>query len=213
MVYGKLINPRVSMIFDVNEIEGLSSIIIYVLCTAVVFCETGLFFGVIFPGDSLLLYLGLLASTGKINFFLILFLLIFSSFLGYLFGYWQGMRLKDWLHNKPDGMFFRQNRLAKVKAIFNKYGAVSILIAKCIPVARSFSPYVAGIIEMRFSYFVFFNFLGSVIWVTGFLSLGYFLGNEYADVMHKLLPWLALFIVSVFVFTFLTYYIKNKKRK
>ncbi len=200
------------MIFELDKLSDLSSSIIYVICFAIIFAETGLFLGVVFPGDSLLFYLGLLCADGIINLWVTLLLLIFTSALGYFFAYWQGKYLSHWLEERPDIIFFKKEMLTRVKKLFAKYGPITILIAKIIPVARSFSPYVAGMVNMRFSFFCLFNIIGSCIWVSFFLFLGNFLGHKYPDILAVALPWIAAFILCLFLVTFISYYIKNKKQ-
>jgi membrane-associated protein len=200
------------MVFDLDNLGTFSSGIIYLICATVIFTETGLFFGVIFPGDSLLFYLGLLCADGVINLWLTLLLLVTSSVLGYFFGYWQGKHLSHWLEERPDSLFFQKTMIIKVKKLFAKYGAVTILFAKVIPVARSFSPYVAGMVNMRFDLFCFFNVVGSLIWISFFLVLGNILGHQYPNILKVLLPWIGAGIVCLFLGTFVTYYIKNKKQ-
>lgn len=200
------------MAFNLDQLGVLSSGIIYLVCTVVIFTETGLFFGVIFPGDSLLFYLGLLCADGIINLWMTLFLLITSSILGYFFGYWQGKHLSRWLEERPDSLFFKKSMMLKVKKLFVKYGSVTILFAKVVPVARSFSPYVAGMVNMRFDFFCFFNVIGSLIWISFFVVLGNLLGHQYPNVLKAILPWIGGGIVLLFIATFVTYYIKNKKQ-
>ena len=106
------------MIFDSKSLVDVVSRFSYVGCSLMVFFETGFFFGIILPGDTMLALLGLLASKGKIDLWLIMFLLWLSAILGSMAGYWQGDKLAHWVEKRPDGFFFTHARLKKAKRLF-----------------------------------------------------------------------------------------------
>jgi membrane-associated protein len=202
------------MFFDSKEVIDWVVRFSYVGSTIMVFLETGFFFGIVFPGDTLLVALGML-SHDKINIWWIALALILSSVLGYLFGYWQGNKLGHWLEKKEDGFFYTESRMQKAKSLMSKYGVISVLFSKFIPVVRSFGPYIAGIVEMPFMSFFIFNIIGSFLWVGCFLTIGYFAGDIFPHLFEYVLPWAMLFILLIVAWSlygYIKFRVKRKKR-
>ena len=151
----------------------------------VVYAETGLFAGFFLPGDSLLFVAGIY-STNIANEFIptgneyldILQLMIFISIAGILgnaTGYWFGKRVGHTMHEWKDNFFFKQRFLTQAHEFYEKHGGGAIIIARFIPIVRTFAPIVGGIVEMDKKKFVFFNIIGSVAWVSSMLISGHFL--------------------------------------
>jgi len=151
------------------------------LC-AIVFAESGLFFGFFFPGDSLLLTAGLLASRGVLKLPLLIPLLFVSAVLGDTVGYWFGAKTGPPLFNRPSSLLFRRENLLKAKAFYDKHGGKTITLARFLPFIRTFAPIVAGAVSMNYSRFLAFNFLGAVLWAIGMPLLGYYLGRAFGTI-------------------------------
>ena len=200
------------MIFDSKSLVDLVSRFSYVGCSLMVFFETGFFFGIILPGDTMLALLGLLASKGKIDLWLIMFLLWLSAILGSMAGYWQGDKLAHWVEKRPDGFFFTHARLKKAKDFFDKYGTISILVAKFVPIVRNFVAYVAGMTDMPVKRFLVLNMIGSAIWVIPFCGGGYLIGRFFPELFDLILHWAILFFF-VLILSVVVAYVKMKRSK
>ena len=162
---------------------------------AIVFAESGLFFGFFLPGDSLLFTAGLLASQGKLNFPLILAGCFIAAVAGDQVGYAFGNRVGPALFRRPDSRFFKKENLEKAQAYFDKYGVKTIVIARFVPIVRTFAPILAGVGSMEYRTFVRFNVLGGFLWAVGVTTLGYVLGDTIPDIDKYLLPVIGLIIV------------------
>lgn len=143
----------------------------------IVFAETGLFFGFFLPGDSLLFTAGIFASQGFFNIEVLLIGCIVAAILGDTVGYWSGKKYGRRLFDRDSGFFFKKKRLYDAEIFYEKHGKSTIVMARFIPMMRTFAPIVAGIGSMKYSSFVFYNIFGGIIWVSGLLLLGYFLGG------------------------------------
>ena len=144
---------------------------------AIVFAETGLMIGFFLPGDSLLFTAGFLASAGLLDFRVLLLSLMAAAIIGdqvgYLTGRWAGRRL----FSRPDSRFFRKAYVDKTHRFYERYGVSTIVLARFVPIVRTFAPIVAGVGTMRYRTFVAFNIIGGVGWVALMTGAGYFLGN------------------------------------
>lgn len=183
-------------IFNVEEfIKSSSQVIALVVLFSVIFAETGLLVGFFLPGDSLLFTTGILASQGYLNIFLlcpILFLAaVFGDSVGYAFGHKVGRRL----FNRKESLFFHRENLLKAQAFYEKHGGKTIILARFMPVIRTFAPIVAGIGEMRYHTFLVYNIIGAFLWALGIPLLGYFLGKVIPDIDRYLLPIIGLIIL------------------
>ena len=151
---------------------------------AVVFAESGLLVGFFLPGDSLLFTAGFLASgpaSVDESLHLPLLPLLVGCFaaavIGDQVGYYFGRRVGPALFNRPDSRFFKHENVDKAQAFFDKYGAKTILLARFVPIVRTFAPIVAGVSRMQYRTFVTFNVVGGALWAIGVTLLGYFLGQ------------------------------------
>ena len=155
---------------------------------AIVFAESGLLFGFFLPGDSLLFTAGLLASQGKLNLPLILVGCFFAAVIGDQVGYAFGRRVGPSLFRRPESRLFKHENIERAQAYFDKYGSKTIVLARFVPVVRTFAPIVAGVGHMRYRTFVTFNILGGLLWAVGVTVLGYILGETIPDIDKYLLP-------------------------
>jgi membrane-associated protein len=181
----------------------------YVGVLAIIFAESGLFFGFFLPGDSLLLTAGLLAwridpATGHpfLNLWILLISLPIAAILGDNVGYWFGKKTGPRIFNRENSRFFKRKNLLAAKAFYEKHGGKTIVIARFMPFIRTFAPIVAGAVEMQYRRFVFFNFFGGLFWATGVTLIGYGIGTFFgATVDPETLDkyFLLLIIVVIFV--------------
>jgi membrane-associated protein len=154
----------------------------------IILLETGLVFGFMLPGDSLLFTVGILASRGVLSFWWITLLLILMSALGYVIGYWFGKHLGNWLIKREDSWYFKHRHLERTKEFYERYGARSLFLGRFIPVVRTFIPVTSGMVRMNYVKYSLCNIAGATVWVGGVCSLGYWLGNKVTSIDHYLTP-------------------------
>lgn len=166
----------------------------------IVFAESGLLIGFFLPGDSLLFTAGLLSSQGHLPALPILLVGTFvAAVVGDQVGYAFGSRVGPALFKRPDSRLFRQSHVDKARAYFNQYGPKTILVARFVPLVRTFAPILAGVGQMRYRTFVAFNVIGGFLWAVGVTTLGYLLGEAIPDIDRYLLPVVGLIIVASLV--------------
>jgi membrane-associated protein len=149
----------------------------YFLMFLLIFCETGLVVTPFLPGDSVIFALGALAAEGGLDFGLLALVLMSAAVLGNVVNYAIGYKLGPAVFKSEKSRFFKREYLDKTHAFYEKYGGLTIIIARFMPIIRTFAPFVAGIGRMRYSRFFVFNLVGSVGWVALFLSAGFFFGT------------------------------------
>lgn len=154
----------------------------YIGLFAIIFAESGLFFGFFLPGDSLLLTAGLLASRGVMNEFILVPGLFIAAVLGDTVGYWFGAKTGPKIFNRPNSFLFKRENLLKAKAFYEKHGGKTVTLARFIPVVRTFVPIVAGAAEMHYGRFLFFNVFGALAWAVGVTLLGFGLGRAFGSI-------------------------------
>jgi membrane-associated protein len=146
----------------------------------IIFAESGLLIGFFFPGDSLLFVAGLLAHPGK-NQLAPLWVLLVGCFvaavIGDQVGYVFGKKVGPSLFKRPDSKIFKQAYVGQAEAFFEKHGSKTIILARFVPIVRTFAPIVAGVGKMRYRTFLLFNLIGAFLWAVGIILLGYFVGN------------------------------------
>jgi membrane-associated protein len=167
------------MSFDLAQ---LIETIGYVGLFAIVFAESGLFFGFFLPGDSLLLTAGLLASRGSLNIVTLILILFPAAVLGDSVGYWFGAKAGPPLFKREESLFFKPKNLLAAKAFYDRHGGKTITLARFMPFVRTFAPIVAGAVQMEYRRFLFFNLLGGVVWAIGMTLLGYVLGTWFGTI-------------------------------
>ena len=160
----------------------------------IVFAESGLLFGFFLPGDSLLFTAGLLASQDRLNLPLILVGCFVAAVAGDQVGYAFGNRVGPALFRRPDSRFFKKEHLERAHAYFEDHGSKTIVLARFVPIVRTFAPIVAGVGSMQYRTFVTFNIIGGAIWAIGVTTLGYLLGEAIPDIDKYLLPVIGLII-------------------
>ena len=141
----------------------------------IVFTETGLLIGFLLPGDSLLVVLGMVARLSEWNVMLLIVSLSISAILGDTVGYWIGAKAGPAIFRRPDGRFFKRDYLLKAKEFYERHGGKTIIIARFMPIVRTFVPVVAGAAKMEYKTFLFYNVFGGIGWITSMLLFGYYL--------------------------------------
>lgn len=179
---------------------------------AIVFAESGLFFGFFLPGDSLLFTAGLLASQG---YFSITFLLVgawLCAILGDSVGYFFGRRVGPALFSKEDSFFFNKKHIIRAQEFYEKYGSKTIVLARFVPIVRTFAPIVAGVGNMKYRTFVFFNILGGTLWVFSMILTGFVLGKTVPNI-NEYLHYIIIGIIFLSVLPILIEVLKAKFKK
>jgi membrane-associated protein len=162
----------------------------------IVFAESGLLIGFFLPGDSLLFTAGLLASQGHLSLPVLLIGCFIAAVAGDQVGYLFGRQVGPALFKRPDSRLFRKEHAERARAFFARHGAKTIVLARFIPVVRTFAPIVAGVGQMPYRTFVTFNIVGGLLWACGLLTLGYALGRSIPDIDRYLLPIIAFIVVA-----------------
>ena len=151
----------------------------YIVILFVVFAETGLAAGFFLPGDSLLFVAGLFAADGKLSLVALLVGVFLAAVIGDAVGYLTGSKLGSRLFTRPKSLLFRPSHLKKAQAFYDKYGGKTIIIARFVPIVRTFAPIVAGAAQMPYHQFVVFNIIGGFLWVFTMILSGFFLGRAF----------------------------------
>jgi membrane-associated protein len=149
---------------------------VYAVLAAIVFCETGLVVTPFLPGDTLLFIAGAFCATGAMNIWLLLSLLVTCAIAGNTVNYWIGQAIGHKVFTRDYRWIDRQS-LQKTHDFFEKHGGKTIILARFLPIVRTFAPFVAGVSEMTFARFQFYNITGALLWVVGLVVSGYFFGN------------------------------------
>ena len=165
----------------------------------IVFAETGLFFGFFFPGDSLLFTAGIFASQGYLSIGVLLVGCIIAAILGDSVGYWSGKKYGRGLFNRDESFFFKKKRLYEAEMFYEKHGKFTIIIARFVPIIRTFAPIVAGIGKMNYKTFISYNIFGGIVWVPLLLLSGYFLGSLIPNPDKYVIPIAFVIIVISFL--------------
>lgn len=183
----------------------------------IVFAESGLLIGFFLPGDSLLFTTGLLVTTGKLDapLWLACVLVALAAIIGDQVGYLFGRKVGPSLFNRPDSRLFKQENVEKAHEFFEKYGPKSLILARFVPIVRTFTPIVAGVSRMNYRSFITYNVIGGVLWGAGVTLLGAALGN--VEFVHKNIEAMLVLIVLISVvpiaIEFLRARSKSKKEK
>lgn len=170
----------------ITDVQGLIQWGGTFLICAIVFAETGLFVGFFLPGDSLLVTAGIFAASGHLNLLLLLSVVSLCAVLGDQVGYVIGRGAGNALYRKKDSFFFRKKHLARAHDFYKKYGGKTIVLARFVPIIRTFAPAVAGAARMNYRRFVFFNVFGGILWVWSMVLIGYFLGSAIPGVSEHI---------------------------
>lgn len=172
-----------STVYNVPELIRVAGFYGLIL---IVFAETGLLAGFFLPGDSLLITAGLFAARGDLDIYTLVPALTLAAIVGDATGYWIGKRTGQALYSRPDSFFFRRKHLQYTKDYYEKHGGKTIVIARFIPILRTFAPVVAGVGLMTYRSFAIYNVVGAILWVAGMILAGYLLGNLVPNIEEQI---------------------------
>lgn len=184
---------------------------IYPILFIIIFCETGLVFLPFLPGDSLIFAAGTFAAIGKMNFWLLIIIIIMSAILGDTVNYEIGKHFGKKILNNKKFKLIKDENLKKAEYLVKQYGGTAVLLARFMPIIRTIVPFVVGMGELHYPKFIKYNAIGGIVWVSLFLTMGYLFGNIEAVQEHFTLIIIAIVILSLL--TILITYIKNKLNK
>ena len=173
-----LITEFFRTVYNVPELIRLGGLLGLVL---VVFAETGLMVGFFLPGDSLLVTAGLFAAKGDLDILWLNLAVIAAAIVGDATGYWIGYRAGKALYSRPNSLLFRREHLLKTHEFYERHGGKTIIIARFMPIVRTFAPVVAGAAEMTYRRFAAYNVVGGIGWVLSMTLTGYYLGRAVPD--------------------------------
>lgn len=182
----------------------------YAILFVIIFCETGLVVFPFLPGDSLIFAAAAFAAIGSLNFGVLYFVVLLAAFLGDTVNYEIGKKVGKKLENNPNPKLIKKEYLVKTQHFFEKHGGKSIVIARFVPIVRTFAPFVAGSGKMHYTKFIRYNLLGSILWVTLCTTTGYFFGN--IPFVRKNFSLVILAIIFVSLLPMVIGYISSKKK-
>ncbi len=169
----------------------------YVLLVAIVFTETGLLVGVFLPGDSLLITAGLVAAAGALNVWWLAAMLIVAAVVGDSTGYAIGVRIGPRLFTRQKSLLFNPRHVERTRRFYERHGAKTIVIARFVPIVRTFAPVLAGVGQMQYRRFVSYNVVGGAGWVLSMTGAGYLLGHAVPNIdRHIHVVVLAVIVLS-----------------
>jgi membrane-associated protein len=166
---------------------------------AIIFVETGLFVGFFLPGDSLLVTAGVFAGAGHLQLAWLLSLVALCAIAGDQLGYWIGRKAGEGLYRRQDSLIFKKRHLERAHEFYELHGAKTVIIARFIPIIRTFCPPVAGAAKMTYKRYLFYDIAGGILWVWGMVLLGYALGRTIPNVDKRIHYIIAAVIVLSFV--------------
>lgn len=195
-----------------NIITALGPFALIGVCF-IIFAECGLLFGFFLPGDSLLFVAGLFTAGPAIDapIWLVCLLVTVCAFAGNAVGYWIGHKAGPALFNKPDSKLFKSEHVDKTHEFFEKYGARAIILARFVPIVRTFITAIAGVGQMDARKFLGYSAIGGVLWASGMTLLGYFLGQ--IEIIKNNLEAMAVLIVIISVIPIVIEYVKARREK
>jgi membrane-associated protein len=179
-------------VYNVPELIRIAGLFGLIL---IVFAETGLLVGFFLPGDSLLITAGRFAARGDFNIVTLNVTLIAAAIVGDATGYWLGKRTGEALYSRPDSFFFRRDHLRITHEFYEKHGGKTIVMARFMPIVRTFAPMVAGVAQMGYRQFATYNVVGGVLWVISMTLGGYYLGQVVPNIEQNI-----HYVVAVVIF-------------
>jgi membrane-associated protein len=171
---------------------------LYALLFAIIFAETGLVVFPFLPGDSILFIAGTVVATAGLNVHVLVLVLIVAAILGDTVNYSIGHYIGPKAFDKPDSRWFKQEHLRRTQAFYDRYGGITIIIGRFVPIVRTFAPFLAGVAGMTYRRFLSFNIIGGIAWISSLVYAGYLFGN---------IPWvknnLTLIVIGIVVVSLL----------
>ena len=190
-----------TILFELSNLWNPETIIVYgglALLLTIIYIENGLFFGFLLPGDSLLFIAGLLCESSlQLSVWTLIALLIIVAFLGSATGYYSGRLAKNYFKNRKENFFYKKKYMEVAQVFFDRHGMKAFILGRFLPVIRTFIPILAGMIDMDAKKFMFFNFLGLIIWIGSLVLLGHWMGNVFPN----LIDYIELVVIGLVVVT------------
>lgn len=207
------LNPKII----IETLLARGGVFVYVGLVFIVFAETGLAVGFFLPGDSLLVVAGLFAATGQLSVTVLLSSLFVAAVVGDAVGYYTGATMGPKLFRRQKSLLFRPSHLQRAHEFYEKYGGKTIIIARFVPIVRTFAPIVAGAAQMPYRKFVVFNVLGGFLWVFSMVLAGYYLGTLLRDQLginlDEHIEWVIIIVVFLSLTPPIFEYLKSRLEK
>jgi membrane-associated protein len=181
----------------------------YVILFLVIFAETGLVITPFLPGDSLLFAVGALAGAGYLNIVILYFTILIAAIIGDTVNYWAGHHIGPRVFSREKHLLFNRNYLIKTNDFYKKHGGKTIILARFIPIIRTFAPFVAGVGRMNYTTFLFYNVIGAFVWVTSLTFVGYFFGG--LPIIKNNFEYAVFIIIAISLLPVLVEFIKHKR--
>lgn len=181
----------------------------YIILFLIIFAETGFVVTPFLPGDSLLFVVGTLAGSGFLNIWIVYSSLLLAAILGDSINYWIGHHIGPKIFAKENSRLFNKAYLEKTREFYAKHGGKTIILARFLPIIRTFAPFVAGVGKMHYSTFIFYNITGGFIWVTSLTFAGYFFGG--LPFVKENFEYAVIGIIVISIMPMIIEYIKHKK--
>jgi membrane-associated protein len=197
---------------SIYNVQGLIQWGGTVLVCLIVFIETGLFVGFFLPGDSLLITAGIFAASGHVKLAWLITLGPLCAIAGDQLGYWIGRRAGDALYKRKETRFFKRRYLEQAHRFYQKYGSVTIIVARFVPIVRTFCPPVAGAARMTYIRYLAFDIVGGVLWVAGVVLTGYFLGSLVPNIGSQI-HWVIAVVILLSILPPLITLLKHRWKK
>lgn len=194
------------------DLAGLIQTVGYIGLFAIVFAESGVLIGLFLPGDSLLFTAGIIASQGLLNPWITIAIVALGAILGDNFGYAFGRRVGPAIFTREDSRWFHKKHLERARAFYERHGGKTIVLARFIPIVRTFAPVLAGVGKMNYRIFLFYNIGGGLLWSVSLTLLGYYLGQAIPDIDRYILPIIGA-IIFVSIVPNLWYLFRQKKSR
>lgn len=186
------------------------TIVAYIVAVAIIFAESSLIF--FLPGDSFIVAAALLASQGILNIWVLLIVMFLAAITGNSLGYYLGRRYGPVLFKKENSLLFDKKHIERSEAFYAKYGPVTVVLARFVPMIRTLAPILAGVGSMNYSVFVSYNVLGAFLWVFGLGLLSYYAGNVIPNIDRYIVPFIGIvIIVSVLPGVISLFRVRSKK--
>jgi len=193
-VFSTIVHSLLSLDQTLSLLAAQYGAWLYAILFAVIFAETGLVVFPFLPGDSLLFVAGTVVASAGLNVHLLVALLIVAAILGDSVNYAIGRSIGPKVYSRPDSRWFRREHLRRTQAFYDRYGAITIIIGRFIPIVRTFAPFLAGVAQMPYRRFLAYNVIGGILWITSLVYAGYVFGN---------IPWvqdnLTLIVIAIVV--------------
>ena len=199
----------INSIYSIPDLIGWGG---YAILFLIIYAETGLFVGFFLPGDSLLITAGLFAAGGKLDIVLLNTSLIVAAVIGDSTGYLFGEKVGKKFFEKDGSRIFKKKYLLRAKSFYDRHGGKTIILARFMPIIRTFAPIVAGTAEMPYRKFLIYNIVGAVVWVTGMTLVGYYIGSVVPSIEKNI----GMLVIAVIIISFIPGvigYIKEKRHE